>query len=205
MIPPERPGGIFLMTHSILDAAYWSNRYLQQKTGWDIGYSSTPLQQFMNSIIDKDISILIPGCGNAYEAEYLLKEKFTDITLLDISPVLTVELNKKFKEQSIKIITADFFEHEGQYDLILEQTFFCALDPLHRESYIKQMHQLLKPGGRLAGVLFNKSFEGGPPFGGSKEEYEQLFSKFFSIKKMELCYNSIQPRSGTELFFILEK
>lgn len=193
------------MNHSILDAAYWSNRYLQQQTGWDIGYSSTPLQQFMNSITDKDISILIPGCGNAYEAEYLLKEKFTDITLLDISPVLTAELKKKFNKQTIKIITADFFEHEGQYDLILEQTFFCALHPSQRESYIKQMHQLLKPGGTLAGVLFNKNFEGGPPFGGSKEEYEQLFNQFFSIKKMEPCYNSIQPRSGTELFFILEK
>lgn len=193
------------MTHSILDAAYWSNRYLQQQTAWDIGYSSTPLQQYMNSVTDKDISILIPGCGNAYEAEYLLKEKFTDITLLDISPVLTAELKKKFKEQSIKIITADFFEHEGQYDLILEQTFFCALHPSHRESYIKQMHQLLKPGGRLTGVIFDKVFEDGPPFGGSKEEYELLFSQYFSIKKMEPCYNSIQPRSGAELFFILEK
>ncbi len=193
------------MTHSILDAAYWSNRYLQQQTGWDIGYSSTPLQQFMNSINVKHISILIPGCGNAYEAEYLLKEKFTDITLLDISPVLTAELKKKFDQQPVKIVTADFFEHEGQYDLILEQTFFCALHPSQRESYIKQMHQLLKPGGRITGVLFNKSFEGGPPFGGSKEEYELLFSRFFSIKKMEPCYNSIQPRSGTELFFILEK
>lgn len=193
------------MTHSILDAAYWSNRYLQQQTGWDIGYSSTPLQQFMNSITDKNISILIPGCGNAYEAEYLLNEQFTNITLLDISPILTAYLNKKFAQQTIKIITADFFEHEGQYDLILEQTFFCALHPSQRESYIKQMHQLLKPGGRLAGVLFNKSFEGGPPFGGSKEEYELLFSQYFSIKKMEPCYNSIQPRSGTELFFILEK
>ncbi len=193
------------MTQSILDASYWSNRYKQQQTGWDIGYSSTPLQQFMNGITDKGISILIPGCGNAYEAEYLLKEKFTDITLLDISPVLTAELKKKFNEQLINIITGDFFEHEGQYDLILEQTFFCALHPSQRESYIKQMHQLLKPGGRLAGVLFNKSFEGGPPFGGSKEEYEQLFSKYFSIKKMEPCYNSIEPRSGTELFFILEK
>lgn len=193
------------MTQSILDASYWSNRYQQQQTGWDIGYSSTPLQQFMNSITDKGVSILIPGCGNAYEAEYLLKEKFTDITLLDISPVLTAELIKKFDQQPIRIITADFFEHEGQYDLILEQTFFCALHPSQRESYIKQMHQLLKPGGRLAGVLFNKSFEGGPPFGGSKEEYELLFSQYFNIKKMEPCYNSIEPRSGTELFFILEK
>ena len=36
---------------------------------------------------------------------------------------------------------------------------------------------------------------------GSKEEYELLFSKHLHIKKMELCYNSIPPRKGSELFF----
>ena len=63
------------------------------------------------------------------------------------------------------------------------------------------MHQLLKPDGKLTGVLFNRAFEGGPPFGGSKEEYEQLFGKHLHIKKMELCTNSIPPRQGAELFF----
>jgi len=193
------------MTESILDAAYWSNRYLQNQTGWGIGYSSTPLKEFMLTEKDKTASILIPGCGNAYEAESLLAMGFTDITLLDISYVLTDELKKKFINKQITIITGDFFNHDGQYDLILEQTFFCAIHPSQRQVYVEQMNRLLKPGGKLVGVLFNKNFEGGPPFGGTKEEYEQLFAAHFSIKKMELCYNSIQPRSGTELFFIAEK
>jgi SAM-dependent methyltransferase len=115
--------------------------------------------------------------------------------------VLTAALKERFKGQPIKILTGDFFEHKGQYDLILEQTFFCALDPSFRSKYVEHMHQLLKPAGNLVGVLFNKEFEGGPPFGGSKEEYEQLFSKHLHIKKMEPCYNSIPPRKGSELFF----
>lgn len=188
-----------------LDADYWSNRYLQQQTGWDIGYGSTPLVEYLQSITDKSIAILIPGCGNAYEAEWLLQNGFSNVTVLDISPVLTAALKEKFKDQSITIITGNFFEHEGQYDLILEQTFFCALDPLLRPNYVYQMHQLLKPGGKLVGVLFNKEFEGGPPFGGSKEEYETLFRKHFDIKKMELCYNSISPRKDAELFFSAER
>lgn len=193
------------MNEKKLDAAYWNTRYLQQQTGWDIGSSSTPLHEYMQTVEDKNSAVLIPGCGNAYEAAALLKEGFTNITLLDISTVLTAELKKKFINQPVKIITADFFEHQGQYDLILEQTFFCALNPAYRQAYIEQMHRLLKPGGKLAGVLFNKYFEGGPPFGGNREEYMQLFSKHFTIKKMELCNNSIQPRSGTELFFIAVK
>src|SRR5690606_5759125 len=107
--------------------------------------------------------------------------------------------------ESIKIVCTDVFKHEGQYDLILEQTFFCALLPTQRESYVQKMHGLLKPHGRLVGVLFNRSFEGGPPFGGSQEEYERLFSALFSIKVMANCYNSVKPRQGSELFLLAEK
>ena len=67
------------------------------------------------------------------------------------------------------------------------------------------MHDLLAPGGKLVGVLFNRSFDGGPPFGGDKEEYTDLFSTWFPELKMELCYNSIPPRRDTELFFIARK
>jgi methyl halide transferase len=188
----------------ILGEDYWSNRYMQKQTGWDIGYSSTPLQQYMQTVKNKQAAILIPGCGNAYEAEFLLANSFTNITLLDISTVLTDALREKFRNQPVTIVTADFFTHKGQYDLILEQTFFCALNPSLRQAYVTQMKQLLKPGGKLVGVLFQKQFEGGPPFGGSKEEYEQLFKPLLRIQKMELCYNSIMPRSGNELFFVLE-
>lgn len=193
------------MSESTLDAEYWSNRYLQHQTGWDIGYGSTPLVDYLQTIKDKSIAILIPGCGNAYEAEWLLQNGFNNVTVLDISPVLTAALKKKFKDQPITIITGNFFEHKGQYDLILEQTFFCALDPSLRSKYVEQMHQLLKPTGKLVGVLFNREFEGGPPFGGSKEEYQTLFIKLLSIKKMESCYNSISPRKDAELFFSAER
>jgi len=189
------------MSSTTLNADYWSNRYQMNDTGWDIGYGSTPLVEYLQTITDKQLAVLIPGCGNAYEAEWLLQNGFTNVTVLDISPVLTAALKERFKNQPINIITGNFFEHKGQYDLILEQTFFCAIDPALRSSYVTKMHELLKPDGKLVGVLFNRSFEGGPPFGGSKEEYELLFSKHLHIKKMELCYNSIPPRLGAELFF----
>jgi hypothetical protein len=63
----------------------------------------------------------------------------------------------------------------------------------------------LKPEGKLVGLLFNRSFEGGPPFGGSKEEYETYFHPYFSSIKMDECHNSIEPRMGTELFIQLQK
>jgi thiopurine S-methyltransferase len=68
------------------------------------------------------------------------------------------------------------------------------------------MPKLLKENGKLAGLLFNFPLtQEGPPFGGSKEEYLRLFEPNFNVKVMEPCHNSIKPREGRELFFILQK
>lgn len=191
-----------------LDKAYWDKRYNDQSTGWDIGYVSTPLKEYFDQISDKNISILIPGCGNAYEAVYLMEHGFTNLTLIDISPIPVQALEKKlaaYLGNGLRIICGDFFELKETFDLIIEQTFFCALDPSLRNRYADKMYALLKPGGKLAGVMFNREFEGGPPFGGNTEEYIMLFAPKFKIDKMESCYNSIEPRQGTEVFVILMK
>ena len=59
--------------------------------------------------------------------------------------------------------------------------------------------------GILAGLLFNRSFEKSPPFGGSKSEYEKLFSAAFKFEKMDTCLNSATPRLNSELFIGLKK
>lgn len=196
------------MNDPLSDPGYWDDLYQQQQTNWDIGYVSTPLKEYIDQLTRKDIAILIPGCGNGYEAEYLLQQGFTNITLADISPLLTERLADKFKRylnRQLTIITGDFFALEGQYDMIIEQTFFCALSPSLREAYVAKMHNLLKPGGKLVGVLFNRAFEGGPPFGGNIQEYMHLFEPSFTLQTLASCYNSIKPRTGSEVFFIARK
>ena len=189
-----------------LDAAYWEAQYKAKTTGWDLGQVSPPIQEYIDKIADKKKRILIPGCGNSYEAEYLLEQGFTNITLIDIAPTPVSFLKEKFKgNPNIKIVLGDFFEHPGKYDLIIEQTFFCALPPSMRQKYVWKMHQLLVEEGILAGLLFNRTFESGPPFGGSKEEYQQLFATSFDFVKMDLCGNSIAPRANSELFIELIK
>ena len=64
------------------------------------------------------------------------------------------------------------------------------------------MQELLNPGGKLVGLLFNRAFEVGPPFGGNEKEYRDLLEEKFTIKTMASAYNSIEPRKATELFFI---
>jgi len=190
------------------NSEFWNDRYLNDNTGWDMGMVSPPLRDYFDQLTDKDISILIPGCGNSYEAAWLLENGFTNITLIDIAATLVDRLRTKFQSYTsppLTLISGDFFDLQGQFDLIVEQTFFCALDPSLRKDYVAKMFDLLKPGGKLSGLLFDREFEGGPPFGGSKEEYQTLFAEKFTIRTMEACYNSIEPRAGTEVFFIVEK
>lgn len=189
-----------------IDANYWESQYVAQTTKWDLGTISPPIQEFINTITNKDCSILIPGCGNSYEAEYLLENGFSNITVIDIAPSPVVALTKKHANNpNIKIIQGDFFTHSGQYDCIIEQTFFCAIPPFMRQKYMWKMHQLLAENGILFGLFFNREFESGPPFGGSQKEYEALFKNAFRIQKMEIAQNSISPRANSELFFTFEK
>lgn len=189
-----------------LDKTYWSNRYDKQKTGWDVGEITTPLKEYFDQLKNKNLKILIPGAGNSYEAEYLFRQGFTDVTVIDISPQPLQNLKARITDfPDDKLLCENFFFHKGQYDLIVEQTFFCAIDVSERPAYAKRMSELLAPNGRLAGVLFEATFEGGPPFGGNREEYFPYFEPFLKIKTFENCYNSIKPRKGRELFVILLK
>lgn len=190
-----------------LSASYWDERYSRQQTGWDIGHTSTPLQEYIDQLTDKQTRILIPGAGNAYEARYLSDKGFTHITVLDISAVVINRLQTQLgnNHPAIQLVTGDFFAHSGTYDLILEQTFFCALDPALRQQYVAKMHSLLSGNGKLVGLLFNRDFENSPPFGGNTGEYRQLFSSVFRMIRLEPCYNSIPERAGNELFFMAQK
>lgn len=190
-----------------LDEEYWDSRYVENTAGWDIGYPAPAIAEYIDQIEDKNIKVLIPGCGNSYEGEYLHKKGFTNITLLDHSTTAKQNFLDRCKNfDECHFINEGFFEHQGKYDLIIEQTFFCALDPKLREDYAKKMNDLLVPGGKLTGLLFDDDLNTEhPPFGGHKPEYLTYFAPYFSSIYMEPCHNSIPQRAERELFFILKK
>jgi len=187
-----------------LDEVYWSSRYASGKTGWDIGYPSPPITQYLDQLDNKSLKILLPGAGNAYEAAYAFQKGFQNLFILDIAKA---PLEKFKKDNPLfpakQLIRDDFFNHNETYDLVLEQTFFCALDPELRRGYVNKMHEIINPKGRLAGVLFNRKFDfQGPPFGGTKAEYQSYFSEKFDGLYAP-CYNSIPERMGAELWINL--
>lgn len=187
---------------------FWQQRWLENKTGWDIGYAAPPITEYADTLTDKSMHILIPGAGNAYEAEYLHKHGFSKVYVMDITkkPLENfMERAKDFPKEHL--LNENFFEHTGEYDLIIEQTFFIAIEPEQRKNYIVKMNALLKPGGHLTGLLIfdEKPSPSGPPYVDTFESYRKYFEPAFTVKKFEIAYNSIKPRAGREIFIDLIK
>jgi len=184
------------------DEQYWTERYDAGKDGWDLGCISPPIKEYIDKLTNKDIKILIPGAGNSHEAEYIHNQGFTNLYVCDISNVPLDNLKDRVTTFPIdNLIHGNFFEIQDEFDLVLEQTFFCALNPLLRQDYIEQMSKIIKPKGSLIGLLFSMEFDReGPPFGGVINNYKAMFSKKFDIRVITPCTNSIESRMGSELF-----
>lgn len=184
--------------------SYWGTAYDENDTGWDIGYPSPPIAEYIDQMTDKDIRILIPGAGNAYEAEYLHISGFKNVHVVDITPQPLANLKNRCADfPDEHLILGSYFDHEGEYDLQLEQTFFCAILPEQRDAYVETAKRLLIPGGRLVGVLFDREREGGPPYCEPAENFRPLFEPYFEFHTYETCWNSIPPREENEYFINL--
>ncbi len=192
-------------------ATFWQDRYRNGQTGWDIGYPSPPLTEYLDQLPDKTLRILIPGAGNAYEAEYAWRQGFRQVYVLDVAPEPLEAFRQRVPDfPENQLLQGDFFTHQGEYDLILEQTFFCSFppDPETRAAYARHMHELLVPGGKLVGLWFRFPLTDDlekRPFGGSREEYLGYFAPYFTTKTFAPAHNSIKPRAGNELFGIFTR
>ena len=156
----------------------------------------------------KDLNILIPGAGMGYEAIYLHQKGYTNVHVLDIAkkPLAEIALKcENFPEDHLHC--TNFFDFQKEpFDMILEQTFFCAIATDKRNEYAKKVHSLLKTNGKLVGLMFNAPmYSDHPPFGGSAKEYKTYFSSLFNYKYFEPAHNSISSRNGKELFVNLIK
>jgi methyl halide transferase len=190
-------------------STYWESRYQDGETGWDLNGVTPALQEAVKHL-PKDTKILIPGCGLAWDGEALHHAGFTEVYLSDWAPSAKAAFLRRvpsFPENHF--FTEDFFEwamspvHAKKFDLVLECTFYCAIPPTLRPQYVHAMQHLIKPGGKLMGLLFTFPLtEVGPPYGGSMEEYTTRFSHPFKLETFASSPLSIAPRADKEVFFI---
>ena len=185
-----------------LSESFWENKYKLNKIGWDLGEVSPPLKAYFDQLTNKDLKILIPGGGNSHEAEYLFNNGFKNVYVVDLSKTALDNIKSRvpnFPDE--QLILGDFFNLKSTFDLVIEQTFFCAINTSLRENYALKMKDLLNKNGKLVGLMFDAVLnEKHPPFGGSKNEYRTYFESYFSMDIFTKCYNSFHNRQEMELF-----
>ncbi|WP_159022924.1 methyltransferase domain-containing protein [Formosa sp. L2A11] len=190
-----------------LTEAFWNNKYKNHDTRWDLGAVSPPLKSYIDQLTNTDLRILIPGGGNSHEAEYLHRNGFKNVYVVDVSEIALKNIKHRVPSfPEAHLIHKNFFELDSVFDLIIEQTFFCAITPNLRPEYARKTKDLLAQKGKVVGLLFNVPlYEDHPPFGGNEAEYHSYFKDHFNIQSMEAAYNSHESRIGRELFFKIQK
>ncbi|OHB74451.1 MAG: hypothetical protein A2Z34_06360 [Planctomycetes bacterium RBG_16_59_8] len=184
---------------------WWDERYRKGEAGWDMGKVSPPLLDLVRRGRLEPCKVLVPGCGNGYDVHFLARRGF-DAVGVDYALLATREAERLAKEKGIaaRFIRRDFFDYarrtRDRFDLIFEQTFFCAVGREQWGSYVRSVARLIRPGGLLIGLFFDfKDTGGGPPFPTSREEVRDLFSPFFTIEHLARCRTSHPARKGNEL------
>lgn len=124
--------------------------------------------------------IMIPGCGNGYEA-ITLAEKGFDVVCIDIAATPIANLRKALDERGLtaELIESDFFSLDFSsqaFDSIYEQTCLCALPASEWMNFERWMHHSLKTDGKLYTHFMQTGEEGGPPFHCDMGEMKQLFN-----------------------------
>ena len=188
----------------------WQRHYDEGDLGWDLGHVAPPFVDFLESNAIFPCKTLVPGCGRGHEVIFFGENGF-DVTAVDYSIGAVNHLNSVTLERklNIRVLNLDFFEldstHDRFYDLLIEQTFFCAISPSQRPLYVETVARILKKGGMIVGLFYHTGQEGGPPFNTTRQDIIKHFSGLFEIRELTQAKNSAEKRKDKEWLAILIK
>ena len=188
----------------------WQKHYDEDDLQWDIGEVSPAILQLAKENKIPQGKAIVPGCGQGHEVVFLI-ERGLQVTGVDFAEGAVKLLRRSLEAKGLngRILQRNFFEleaeHDACYDLLLEQTFFCAILPEERQKYVATANRILKPGALLAGLFYETEKEGGPPFNTSQEDIIEHFSEMFEIETLEKTPHSVEQRAEKELLALLRK
>lgn len=187
-----------------LNHGIWSRYYQKEETTWDLGEPSPPfVSLYQEGAFKKGSRIAIPGCGKGHEVLFFAGKGF-EVTAIDFADEALQIVNKRLDDSGLKaeLVRADFLNLSSTFneafDYLLEQTCYCAIEPVNRSDYVRTAHRLLRPNGEFLGLFYDIDNIDGPPFGASGEEVRQRFSPYFRIEYLEKSLHSHERRMGKE-------
>ena len=148
---------------------FWNAKYADAHTPWDLGEVSPPVRRLVEGHFPPEARVLVPGCGRGYEVLWLERLGYR-VTAVDFADEPIRHLREEAERHGLRpeILREDIFllptALNGTFDILLEQTCFCAIDPSLYGDYERLAQRMLKPGGRLLGVFMELHGIEGPPY-----------------------------------------
>lgn len=189
-------------------AGRWNGRYEEGKTGWDLGGAPPVLLRTIPRFTTRPgaddrtapLRVLVPGCGRGHDAVAWARAGAVT-TGIDFAP-LAIEAARAVAESAgvaVNYVQADVFSLpptlHGAFDLVWEQTCFCAIPREMRRAYAASMTTALAPGGVLLGLFWNHGREGGPPFDVALEHVREAFDGLMVVDEVSEVHDSVEART----------
>jgi methyl halide transferase len=142
---------------------------------FDVGFVSPALRREIDENRIPKGTAFVPGCGRGYDVLALAApdRKATGLELSTTAYQAAhdyFQANKHLSKcpENVEFRSGNFFDEESSYDFVYDYTFLCALAPVIREDWAKQMSKLVKKGGILMTLIFpindERPLDQGPPF-----------------------------------------
>ncbi len=187
---------------------YWEEIYKAGRAGWDLGKPTATFQRLLASGEMAPGRLLVVGAGRGHDAREFARHGF-DVTAVDFAADAVQAMAQLADDQApVKVVQADIFglpeTFDHQFDMLLEYTCFCAIDPARRGEYADVAARVLKPGGTYAALFFPMDGPaGGPPFAVTEAEVLALFgARGFTLVRSERPADSVAQRRGMEELMI---
>ncbi|MEQ1879250.1 MAG: methyltransferase domain-containing protein, partial [Bdellovibrionia bacterium] len=196
---------------TVNDEKFWSSVYTDQPNpGWDLQGHSIVLRDILAQLKLPKSRILVLGAGKGHDAAFLAEQGHL-VTAVDVSPNAEASFREKYgAHRNVTYLVQDLFElpekmHHA-YDVVFEQTCYCAIDPLRRAELVGVWRKVLADRGHLLGIFFMQEPKPeGPPFGSTEWELFQRMKKGWDFMYWTRWKNSIPDRLGRELVVYAQK
>ncbi|MBN1448266.1 MAG: methyltransferase domain-containing protein [Bacteroidetes bacterium] len=197
---------------------YWDAAYAEERDNWDMG---TPTPVFVDLLTrmgmnfqplgDRDYSalgctprVLLPCSGRGYDA-LLFAGYGWEVTAVDFAehPLRWLRTEAAHAGLPVEILQEDMFtlsrSHPQQFDLLVEYTCVCAIDPVRHAEFVALACEVLRPGGTVMALLFPVDGRpGGPPFSIDVEDFKRQMAPYFDLRHESTPSTSVKPRRGRE-------
>jgi len=186
---------------------FWDDRFEAGFTPWDAGGPPASFMRFIASgHVKAPASVLVPGCGRAWEVGVLDRAGFR-VLAIDFSSAAIARARAELGERADRLLRhTDFFQFEAdRFDWIYERTFLAALAPDLWPAWAERIAALTAPGSLVAGLFLidpatHTQSRRGPPFAIRRDELEALLAARFECVQNEAipAVESVPVLAGRE-------